>query len=166
MLVVRSGEGLRLLALGASPLAFLCGAVHAETPGVDFGVQSGLTIAAPTSLTAGKTGSPLSGDMTPTDSLWILLAGTGLTFAQGDDGAIAIQKIEKSADTAAVPNSAVKSKNLNLTRTDAAVEPAPSNGETRLEDIIVTARRVAEAAQKTPLATPVRILIFTTLERL
>lgn len=56
----------------------------------DFGAQSGLTVVAPRSLTAGKRGASVSGDMTSTDALARLLKGSGLTFARLDDVTIAI----------------------------------------------------------------------------
>jgi outer membrane receptor protein involved in Fe transport len=110
---------------------------------MELGVQSGLTIADPMSLTVGKRGSSLNGDMASTDAPRILLAGTGLTFARGDDGAIAIQKSEKSADTVTVRNSAVKS--------DLEKDLTESGG---FEDIVVTATRNArgDSLQKVPLA--------------
>jgi outer membrane receptor protein involved in Fe transport len=105
---------------------------------MDFGVQSGLTIAAPTSLTAGKKGSSLNGDMASTDALRILLAGTGLTFARGDDGAIAI---EKSENTVTVRNSTAKS---NLEK-----DLTPGIG---LAEIVVTATRKEESLSKVPIS--------------
>ena len=57
---------------------------------MDFGVQSGLTVAAPTTLTAGKKGASVRGDLPPTDALGRLLKGSGLTYARAADGTIAI----------------------------------------------------------------------------
>jgi iron complex outermembrane receptor protein len=107
---------------------------------MDFGLQSGLTIVAPTSLTAGKRGSPLSGDMASMDALQTLLAGTGLTFAQGEDGAIAIQQSAGGADTAAARDSSVKS-DLETESTSAAI----------LTEVVVTAEKISERLQDVPM---------------
>ncbi|MGA3241843.1 MAG: TonB-dependent receptor [Bryobacteraceae bacterium] len=58
---------------------------------MEFGVQSGLTVVAPTTLTTGKRGAAVRGDLAPTDALGRLLKGSGLTFARAADGAITIQ---------------------------------------------------------------------------
>src|ERR1700722_20068435 len=58
---------------------------------MEFGVQSGLTVVAPTTLTAGKKGAAIRGDLVPTDALARLLKDSGLTFARAADGTIAIQ---------------------------------------------------------------------------
>jgi iron complex outermembrane receptor protein len=58
---------------------------------MEFGVQSGLTVVAPTTLTTGKKGAAVRGDLAPTDALGRLLKGSGLTFARAADGTIAIQ---------------------------------------------------------------------------
>jgi iron complex outermembrane recepter protein len=58
---------------------------------MEFGVQSGLTVVAPTTLTTGKKGAAVRGDLAPTEALGRLLKGSGLTFARAADGTIAIQ---------------------------------------------------------------------------
>jgi iron complex outermembrane receptor protein len=58
---------------------------------MEFGVQSGLTVVAPTTLTAGKKAATVRGDLAPTDALARLLKGSGLTFAHVSEGTIAIQ---------------------------------------------------------------------------
>jgi hypothetical protein len=60
---------------------------------MEFGVQSGLTVVAPTTLTTGKKGAAVRGDLAPTDALGRLLKGSGLTFGRAADGTIAIQAI-------------------------------------------------------------------------
>ena len=60
---------------------------------MEFGVQSGLTVVAPTTLTTGKKGAAVRGDLAPTDALGRLLKGSGLTFTRAADGSIAIQAI-------------------------------------------------------------------------
>ena len=60
---------------------------------MEFGVQSGLTVVAPTTLTAGKKAAAVRGDLAPTDALGRLLKGSDLTFARAADGTIAIQAI-------------------------------------------------------------------------
>ena len=56
-----------------------------------FSEQSGLTIEAPKTLTAGKKASPIRGDLAPTDALGRLLQGSGLTFARAGNGTIGLQ---------------------------------------------------------------------------
>jgi outer membrane receptor for ferric coprogen and ferric-rhodotorulic acid len=58
---------------------------------MEFGVQSGLTVVAPTTLTAGKKAAAVRGDLVPTDALGRLLKGSDLSFARATDGIIAIQ---------------------------------------------------------------------------
>jgi iron complex outermembrane recepter protein len=60
---------------------------------MEFGVQSGLTVVVPTTLTTGKKGAAVRGDLVPTEALGRLLKGSGLTFARAADGTIAIQAI-------------------------------------------------------------------------
>lgn len=60
---------------------------------MEFGVQSGLTVVAPTTLTAGKKAAAVRGDLAPTDALGRLLKGSGLTFSRAADGTIAIQAV-------------------------------------------------------------------------
>jgi len=120
---------------------------------MDFGVQSGLTIAAPTSLTAGKNGSSLNGDMAPTDGLRIVLTGTGLTFARADNGAIAIQESAKSRDVVTAQNSVVKSD----PERDSTQGP-------RLEEIVVTAQKREQSLQA--VGTSITALDATALSRL
>ncbi len=60
---------------------------------IEFGVQSGLTVVAPKTLTTGKKGAAVRGDLTPADALGRLLKGSGLSFARTADGTIAIQAI-------------------------------------------------------------------------
>jgi iron complex outermembrane receptor protein len=63
---------------------------------MEFGVQSGLTVVAPTTLTAGKKATSVRGDLPPSDALGRLLKGSGLTFARAADGTISIQAISSS----------------------------------------------------------------------
>jgi outer membrane receptor protein involved in Fe transport len=63
---------------------------------MEFGVQSGLTVVAPTTLTAGKKAAAVRGDLAPTDALGRLLKGSGLTFARAADGTIAIEAAESN----------------------------------------------------------------------
>jgi iron complex outermembrane receptor protein len=106
---------------------------------MDFGVQSGLTIVAPTSLTAGKTAATLNGDMTSIDALRILLAGTGLTFARDENGAIAIQQRAKSAGTAP--------KRDNTIGSDLADDSTPN----AIGEVVVTAEKRSERLQDVPM---------------
>ena len=68
---------------------------------MEFGEQSGLTVVAPTTLTAGKKVSDVRGDFTPTEALGRLLKGSGLTFARAADGTIAIEAVNASASAQA-----------------------------------------------------------------
>jgi iron complex outermembrane recepter protein len=124
--VLASDESLKHFDLNAKPLGEEL---------MDFGVQSGLTIAAPTSLTAGKIGSSMNGEMKPTDALRTLLAGTGLTFARSDNGAIAIQKSDEKSE---------------LSREKRP--PPASESFSELQEIVITAEKHEETVQSTPLS--------------
>jgi len=94
---------------------------------MEFEVQSGLTVVAPTTLTAGKMASTVRGDLTPTDALSRLLKGSGLTFARSSEGTIAIQAISANG---------------------------PVERQSKLEEIVVIG--VAEGFAATRSATPLR----------
>ncbi|MHB8814870.1 MAG: STN domain-containing protein, partial [Steroidobacteraceae bacterium] len=64
---------------------------------MEFGAQSGLTVVAPTTLTAGKNAPAIHGDLAWTAALGRLLQGSGLTFTQDAGGTIVIQKISSGA---------------------------------------------------------------------
>lgn len=69
---------------------------------MEFGVQSGLTVVAPSTLTAGKKAAAVSGSLAPMDALKRLLKGSGLTFARDADGTLDIQAaaVESGLDEA------------------------------------------------------------------
>ena len=91
---------------------------------MEFGVQSGLTVVAPTTLTAGKKAAAVRGDLAPTDALGRLLKGSGLTFALAADGTIAIQAAESGP-------------------VQASVREADYNGYNSLSEIVVTGTRIS-----------------------
>jgi iron complex outermembrane receptor protein len=93
---------------------------------MEFGVQSGLTVVAPTTLTAGKKAAAVRGDLAPTDALGRLLKGSGLTFARAADGTIAIQ--------AAASNGPVQAS---------ARESGLEKSERELSEIVVTGTRIS-----------------------
>jgi putative CocE/NonD family hydrolase len=94
---------------------------------MEFGVQAGLTVAAPTSLTAGKRSASVRGDLSPTDALGQLLKGSGLTFARVADGTMAIQAA--SSGSGPVRTSAVESSlEKDLTPLPLLTEAAPGAG--------------------------------------
>jgi iron complex outermembrane recepter protein len=105
---------------------------------MEFGAQSGLTVAAPTTLTAGKRSVSVRGDLSPMNALGQLLKGSGLTFARASDGTIAIQAASSSDP---VRTSAVESS-LESDRTSGPV----------LQEIIVTATRREENLSKVPIS--------------
>ena len=111
---------------------------------MEFGAQSGLTVVAPTQLTAGKSAPALRGDLTWGDALGRLLKGSGLTFNQDADGTIVIQK--ESDGTPATASSG---------------ESAEEQGQ--LADVIVTAQRRSERLLQ--VAAPVTALQATDLAR-
>lgn len=115
-----------------------------------FGVQSGLTIVAPTTLTSGKTAPAVRGDLTPTDALGQLLKGSGLTFVRAADGTIAIQTI---GATGAAPAPAAES--------GSAEDAAKDRNE--LTEVIVTAQRRSENLLQ--VAAPVTALLADDLAR-
>jgi iron complex outermembrane receptor protein len=103
---------------------------------MDFGVQSGLTVAAPTTLTAGKKGISVRGDLSPTEALERLLKGSGLTFARAADGTIAIQAISSSDPVQASAGESRLEKDLTV--------------GSSVEEIVVTAQKKSERLQDTP----------------
>jgi iron complex outermembrane recepter protein len=115
---------------------------------MEFGVQSGLTVVAPTTLTAGKKAAAIRGDFAPTDALGRLLKGSGLSFARAADGTIAIQAIPSNKPVQA---SAAESRLDNdLTRaTDS------------LQEVVVTAEKRKERLSDVP--APVSALSATQL---
>jgi iron complex outermembrane recepter protein len=104
---------------------------------MEFGVQSGLTVVAPSTLTAGKQASSVRGDLTPSDALGRLLRGSGLTFARAADGSIAIQAI--SARGGPVRASAASGSYTVTTNSE-------------LEEIVVTAQKRESTVLKTPIS--------------
>ena len=98
---------------------------------MEFGEQSGLTVVAPTTLTAGKTASDVRGEFTPTEALGRLLTGSGLTFARAADGTIAIEAMSASAPAANVGESGSAT---DLTK-----------DQDQLAEVIVTAQRRSES---------------------
>jgi iron complex outermembrane receptor protein len=99
---------------------------------LEFGVQSGLTILAPTTLTAGKKAAAVRGDFVPTDALGRLIKGSGLTFARAADGTIAIQAITSNTPVQA-----------------SAVESG-SDKDSTLEAVVVTGSRISGFTAPTP----------------
>ena len=93
---------------------------------MEFGVQSGLTVVAPTTVTAGKKAAAVRGDLAPTDALGRLLKGSGLTFARAADGTIAIQAISASGpvQASAVESGLDKDLTQNPTLEEVVVQGA------------------------------------------
>jgi iron complex outermembrane receptor protein len=58
---------------------------------VQFGMQSGVLIVAPTTLTEGKAARSVRGDLTPSAALAALLDGSGLNFTTTREGALVIE---------------------------------------------------------------------------
>jgi iron complex outermembrane recepter protein len=117
---------------------------------MEFGVQSGLTVVAPTSLTVGKRASDVRGDFTPTEALGRLLKGSGLTFARAADGTIAIEAINAGAPAAANAGQSGSEK-------DSTRDPD------QLSEVIVTAQKRSEALLR--VAAPVTALQSADLAR-
>jgi iron complex outermembrane receptor protein len=135
-----------LLLSGAATLAADDSSKHFEIKAkpladalMEFGVQSGLTVAVPTTLTAGKRSAPVRGDLSPTDALGQLLKGSGLTFARAADGTIAIQAASGGSSSSPVRMSAVESSSEN-----------DSTSSPHLADIIVTATKREQAVEDVP----------------
>lgn len=105
---------------------------------MEFGVQSGLTVVAPTTLTAGKKAATVRGDLAPTDALGRLLKGSGLTFARAADGTIAIQAIPSSEPVQASAGESSLDKDLTV-----------------LEEVVVTAQKRQERLIEVPLSVSV-----------
>ena len=117
---------------------------------MEFGVQSGLTVVAPTTLTAGKNASAVRGEFTPTEALGRLLKGSGLTFARAADGTIAIQAISASGPVQASAGESGLAKDL-------------TKDQDQLAEVIVTAQKRSESLLK--VAAPVTALQSADLAR-
>jgi iron complex outermembrane receptor protein len=110
---------------------------------IEFGAQSGLTIAVPTVLIAGKTGAPVRGDLLPTVALEELLNGSGLIVARAADGTIAIQAASSEAVSDSTPARA------------SAVESSSEKdltGPEQLVEVVVTAEKHAAVANEVPMS--------------
>lgn len=114
---------------------------------MDLGMQSGLTVVAPTALTEGKKGAQIRGDMSAEDALRHLLRGSGLTFIRWEDGTIAIQ-----AQTAALR---FGSEGAGQTNDGGDGSMEDSTEQVRLEEIVVTAQKRTERLQDVPMAVSV-----------
>jgi iron complex outermembrane recepter protein len=117
---------------------------------MEFGEQSGLTVVAPTTLTAGKKASDVRGDFTPTEALGRLLKGSRLTFARAADGTIAIEAVNASAPAQANARESGSEK-------DSTRDPD------QLSEVIVTAQKRSESLLK--VAAPVTALQSADLAR-
>jgi iron complex outermembrane receptor protein len=98
---------------------------------MQFGVQSGLTVVAPSTLTAGKQAPAVRGDLSSTEALGRLLQGSGLSFAHRADGAIVIQRIRSGES----PQSS---------------SAATAEDQTQLAEVIVTAQKRSESLLQVP----------------
>jgi outer membrane receptor protein involved in Fe transport len=128
-----------LLCVGPAVMAADDSSIHFEISAkplavalMEFGKQSGLTVVAPTTLTAGKKASDVRGEFTPAEALGRLLKGSGLTFARAADGTIAIEAINASAPAQANARESGSGK-------DSTTDPD------QLSEVIVTAQRRSEA---------------------
>jgi iron complex outermembrane recepter protein len=131
-----------------APPATSSGTIHFNVPTQsldealkDFGVQSGLTVVAPTTLTGGKKAAAVRGDLAPTDALERLLKGSGLTFARAADGTIAIQAIASNGALQASAGESGAEKGLTK--------------RAELEEIIVTAAKRPQLLRDVPIAVQV-----------
>jgi iron complex outermembrane receptor protein len=107
---------------------------------MEFGVQSGLTVVAPTTLTSGKKATAVRGDLAPTDALGRLLKGSGLTFARASDGTIAIQAVASNGPVQASAGESILDKDLTH--------------EPRLEEVVVTGSHIRGEA---PVGSPLKV---------
>jgi iron complex outermembrane recepter protein len=105
----------------------------------EFGVQSGVTVVAPTTVTAGKKGAAVRGDLAPADALGRLLKGSGLTFARAVDGTIAIQAITSNGPAA------------QASAAESGLDKDLTSRQGKLDEILVTGSRL----RGVPLASPV-----------
>ncbi|MBS0365247.1 MAG: TonB-dependent receptor [Proteobacteria bacterium] len=125
------------LAADDSPRHFEINAMPLANALMAFGGQSGLTVVAPTTLTAGKTAPAVHGELTASDALSQLLKGSGLTFVRAANGTIAIQKSGTAGTTA------------TSAREPAATEAA-SKDQDGLSEVIVTAQKRSENLLQVP----------------
>ncbi len=120
---------------------------------MELGAQSGLTVVAPSVLTAGKTAASIRGDMSPAQALERLLNNSGLTFTIGTDGTIAIHSAVKPIANARVTqtNASPAAVRTNDGAADPNEEEAPKNVNA-IDEIRVTATRREENIQSTPMS--------------
>jgi iron complex outermembrane recepter protein len=96
---------------------------------MEFGLQAGLVVVAPSSLSSGRVSAPLHGDMPAIDALRQLLKDSELTFRLAADGAITIERIPAQVHSH-----------------DLASEGAV------LDEVVVTATKQAEPISKVPVS--------------
>lgn len=133
-----------VLCLGSKPLAaeeptdwFDIAAKPLADAIMEFGVQSGLLVVAPTALTAGKTANAVRGRMPAAEALRQLLKGSNLTFARGEGGTIIIQS--------SAPVEIARSTEFRTAFAEVLPSAAP-------DEIVVTATRRKESLSKVPIA--------------
>lgn len=101
-----------------------------------FGLRSGVRLTFSSKAVAGKRAPELRGEYPPREALDILLRGSGLSYRIGEDNSVVISAAEKKVSLAA-PEGARRN------------DPEPT--QQAPEEIIVTAQKRAEDAQKVPI---------------
>lgn len=144
---------------------------------MEFGVQSGLVVVAPSNLTAGKKTHPVQGTMAPDRALRQMLEGSGLRYIEGEDGSIAIKKdVSALQDSNAVHlaqltganSSQLASDGQSVASDDMKDEQAPSAADQKsvLEQVTVIGAKRKFAPTDSSASTKINMSVLDTPQSL
>ena len=127
---------------------------------LEFGQQSGVSVAASQTLLSGKSSHAVYGEMEPGDALEKILAGSGLTLNELPTGAYTITLTAAATEAPARRpfRLAQAVAGSDLQSVDAQTAPSVDanrervDGAGRVDQIVVTARRREESIQDVPIA--------------
>jgi iron complex outermembrane receptor protein len=119
-----------------------------------FAAQSGLQILASGARLQGRQLNPVTGELPTDTALQQLLAGSGLGYEYVGDRAVALVAVNESAGARATPvvYAQVASRAAPQATTGGGGGEAAGKAEFGLEEVLVTARKVRENLQDTPIA--------------
>jgi iron complex outermembrane receptor protein len=124
-----------------------------------FAAQSGMQILASGARLQGRQLNPVTGELSTEDALQQMLAGSGLRFEYVGERAVALVAVDDAAAARARPvmYAQLGSRTAPLARTaegdaESGGAAAPARAEYALEEVLVTARKVRENLQDTPIA--------------
>jgi iron complex outermembrane receptor protein len=138
--------------------------IGASTPAValqSFAAQSGVQILASGTRLQGRQLNPVTGELSTDAALQQLLAGSGLGYEYVGERAVALVAVNDPAAARAVPVAFAPAGGRAVLRTasaegeaggGAAASSTPATAGFSLEEVVVTARKVRENLQDTPIA--------------